>query len=73
VPLSAAEGKLCRESGLAMSEPCPLAPIDVIGGGLAGSEAAWQIARQNVSVVLHEMRPARATPAQGGSSGRISE
>jgi methylenetetrahydrofolate--tRNA-(uracil-5-)-methyltransferase len=46
-----------------MSEPCPLAPIHVIGGGLAGSEAAWQIARQNLPVVLHEMRPARTTPA----------
>jgi methylenetetrahydrofolate--tRNA-(uracil-5-)-methyltransferase len=40
-----------------------LAPIHVIGGGLAGSEAAWQIAQQHVPVVLHEMRPARATPA----------
>ncbi|HXN87899.1 MAG TPA: FAD-dependent oxidoreductase, partial [Methylocella sp.] len=38
-----------------MSEPSPLAPIHVIGGGLAGSEAAWQIARQHVPVVLHEM------------------
>jgi methylenetetrahydrofolate--tRNA-(uracil-5-)-methyltransferase len=37
-------------------------PIHVIGGGLAGSEAAWQIARQGVPVVLHEMRPARSTP-----------
>jgi thioredoxin reductase len=37
-----------------MSEPCPLAPIHVIGGGLAGSEAAWQIARHNVRAVLHE-------------------
>jgi methylenetetrahydrofolate--tRNA-(uracil-5-)-methyltransferase len=46
-----------------MSEPNPLAPIHVIGGGLAGSEAAWQIARQNLPVVLHEMRPARTTPA----------
>src|SRR5580704_2453274 len=46
-----------------MPEPSPLAPIHVIGGGLAGSEAAWQIARQNVLVVLHEMRPARTTPA----------
>jgi len=46
-----------------MSEPSPLAPIHVIGGGLAGSEAAWQIARQNVPVVLHEMRPSRKTPA----------
>jgi methylenetetrahydrofolate--tRNA-(uracil-5-)-methyltransferase len=39
-----------------------LAPIHVIGGGLAGSEAAWQIARAGISVVLHEMRPKRQTP-----------
>src|SRR3954468_21033284 len=37
--------------------------IHVIGGGLAGSEAAWQIARAGVPVVLHEMRPARTTAA----------
>jgi methylenetetrahydrofolate--tRNA-(uracil-5-)-methyltransferase len=36
-------------------------PIHVIGGGLAGSEAAWQIASRDVPVVLHEMRPLRAT------------
>ena len=38
-------------------------PIHVIGGGLAGSEAAWQIARLGVPVVLHEMRPERGTEA----------
>jgi methylenetetrahydrofolate--tRNA-(uracil-5-)-methyltransferase len=38
-------------------------PVLVIGGGLAGSEAAWQIARAGVPVVLHEMRPKRATDA----------
>ncbi len=38
-------------------------PIHVIGGGLAGSEAAWQIARTGLPVVLHEMRPARGTEA----------
>jgi len=38
-------------------------PIHVIGGGLAGCEAAWQIAARGVPVVLHEMRPLRATPA----------
>ena len=38
-------------------------PIHVIGGGLAGSEAAWQIARSGVPVVLHEMRPIRRTEA----------
>jgi methylenetetrahydrofolate--tRNA-(uracil-5-)-methyltransferase len=39
------------------------APIHVIGGGLAGSEAAWQIASMGVPVVLHEMRPVRGTEA----------
>ncbi|OFX08687.1 MAG: methylenetetrahydrofolate--tRNA-(uracil(54)-C(5))-methyltransferase (FADH(2)-oxidizing) TrmFO, partial [Alphaproteobacteria bacterium RIFOXYD12_FULL_60_8] len=38
-------------------------PVHVIGGGLAGSEAAWQLARTGVPVVLHEMRPTRTTPA----------
>src|SRR5580693_509759 len=36
-------------------------PVHVVGGGLAGSEAAWQVARRGVPVVLHEMRPVRAT------------
>ena len=38
-------------------------PIHVVGGGLAGSEAAYQIARAGVRVVLHEMRPLRSTQA----------
>jgi methylenetetrahydrofolate--tRNA-(uracil-5-)-methyltransferase len=38
-------------------------PIHVIGGGLAGSEAAWQVARRGLPVVLHEMRPERGTDA----------
>jgi methylenetetrahydrofolate--tRNA-(uracil-5-)-methyltransferase len=38
-------------------------PIHVIGGGLAGSEAAWQIASAGVPVVIHEMRPQRMTDA----------
>src|SRR5437879_2498080 len=37
--------------------------VHVIGGGLAGSEAAWQIANAGVRVVLHEMRPLRMTEA----------
>ncbi len=45
-----------------MSIPQPQ-PIHVIGGGLAGSEAAWQIARAGLPVVLHEMRPIRPTDA----------
>src|SRR5438105_12415856 len=35
--------------------------ITIVGGGLAGSEAAWQAASRGVRVVLHEMRPVRAT------------
>jgi methylenetetrahydrofolate--tRNA-(uracil-5-)-methyltransferase len=38
-------------------------PVIVIGAGLAGSEAAWQIANQGVRVKLYEMRPVRKTPA----------
>jgi methylenetetrahydrofolate--tRNA-(uracil-5-)-methyltransferase len=38
-------------------------PIHVVGGGLAGCEAAWQIAKAGVPVILHEMRPERATEA----------
>ena len=39
------------------------APIHIIGGGLAGSEAAWQVVQLGVPVVLHEMRPTRQTDA----------
>src|SRR5687768_8938332 len=38
-------------------------PIHIIGGGLAGSEAAWQIADAGVPAVIHEMRPHRGTEA----------
>lgn len=38
-------------------------PVHVVGGGLAGSEAAWQIAQAGVPVILHEMRPVRGTAA----------
>src|ERR1700676_2891970 len=38
-------------------------PVHIIGGGLAGCEAAWQLAAQGVAVVLHEMRPLRMTAA----------
>ncbi len=38
-------------------------PVHVIGGGLAGCEAAWQLARAGVPAVVHEMRPARTTAA----------
>jgi methylenetetrahydrofolate--tRNA-(uracil-5-)-methyltransferase len=48
-----------------------LLPIHVIGGGLAGSEAAWQIARRGVPVVLHEMRPIHSTPVH--KTGQFAE
>jgi len=38
-------------------------PIHVIGGGLAGSEAAWQVAESGIQVIVHEMRPVRGTDA----------
>src|SRR5882757_2834981 len=38
-------------------------PVHIVGGGLAGSEAAWQLALRGVPVVLHEMRPERTTAA----------
>lgn len=38
-------------------------PIHIVGGGLAGSEAAWQLATSGVPVVLHEMRGTRGTDA----------
>lgn len=38
-------------------------PVHVVGGGLAGSEAAWQLAERGHAVVLHEMRPVRGTAA----------
>jgi methylenetetrahydrofolate--tRNA-(uracil-5-)-methyltransferase len=38
-------------------------PVHVIGGGLAGSEATWQLTQAGIDVVLHEMRPVRTTEA----------
>jgi methylenetetrahydrofolate--tRNA-(uracil-5-)-methyltransferase len=45
--------------------------VTVVGGGLAGSEAAWQIAGRGVPVRLYEMRPASPTPVH--KSGRLAE
>ena len=45
--------------------------VHVIGAGLAGSEAAWQIAKRGVEVVLHEMRPTKKTPAH--KTGNFAE
>ncbi|MHB1206096.1 MAG: methylenetetrahydrofolate--tRNA-(uracil(54)-C(5))-methyltransferase (FADH(2)-oxidizing) TrmFO, partial [Rhodospirillaceae bacterium] len=38
-------------------------PVHIIGGGLAGTEAAWQLAEAGIPAVLHEMRPVRMTAA----------
>src|SRR5262249_60631232 len=38
-------------------------PVHIVGGGLAGCEAAWQLAAAGVAVVLHEMRPLTTTAA----------
>ncbi len=46
-------------------------PVHVVGGGLAGSECAYQLASRGVPVVLHEMRPERSTPAH--KTGDLAE
>src|ERR1700733_6696996 len=46
-------------------------PIHIIGAGLAGSEAAWQLAESGVPVVLHEMRPIKPTEAH--QTGQCAE
>src|SRR5258705_12444696 len=48
-----------------------VSPIHIVGGGLAGSEAAWQAAEAGVPVVLHEMRPVRGTDAH--QTDRLAE
>src|SRR5258705_12860670 len=45
--------------------------VTIVGGGLAGSEAAWQLARRGVSVDLFEMRPVRQTPVH--QTGDLAE
>ncbi len=48
-----------------------LSPVRIVGGGLAGSECAWQLAHRGVPVVLYEMRPERPTPAH--KTGNLAE
>ncbi len=45
--------------------------VTVIGGGLAGSEAAWQLAKRGINVDLYEMRPTKMTPAH--KTGELAE
>src|ERR1043166_5524473 len=46
-------------------------PVRIIGGGLAGREAAWQLAERGHDVVIHEMRPVRGTEAH--KTDRLAE
>jgi methylenetetrahydrofolate--tRNA-(uracil-5-)-methyltransferase len=54
-----------------MTRPDSHSTIHIIGGGLAGSEAAWQLAERGHDVVIHEMRPVRGTPAH--KTDRLAE
>lgn len=45
--------------------------VTIVGGGLAGSEAAWQVAQRGIPVLLYEMRPLRMTPAH--QTDRLAE
>jgi len=53
-----------------MSETSPQT-VTIIGAGLAGSEAAWQLAKRGIPVRLHEMRPVKMTPAH--NTGNCAE
>ena len=59
--MKACELSTIAKSATIMSKKKP--PIHVIGGGLAGSEAAWQAAQAGVPTIIHEMRPTRGTEA----------
>lgn len=48
-----------------------ISPVHIIGGGLAGSECAYQLARRGIPVILSEMRPVRPTPAH--KTGDLAE
>ena len=54
-----------------MTNPQRNAPVCIVGGGLAGSEAAWQLAERGHDVALHEMRPLRGTEAH--KTDRLAE
>ena len=54
---------LKRGTKKTIGSPCRHKPVHIIGGGLAGSEASWQLAEAGIPVILHEMRPVRGTDA----------
>ena len=55
-------------SGAFFTTTLRMQPVHIVGGGLAGCEAAWQLAGRGVPVVLHEMRPVRMTDAHKTAS-----
>jgi methylenetetrahydrofolate--tRNA-(uracil-5-)-methyltransferase len=66
--------KLQAQAGLPASlnkDRGAMKPVVIAGGGLAGSEAAWQLAERGVTVTLYEMRPACPTPAH--KTDRLAE
>ena len=56
-------GRFAASPWLAIAARMTFPPVHIIGGGLAGSEAAWQIANAGIPVILHEMRGMRGTDA----------
>lgn len=62
---------LLRKGTAALTSAPMTQPVHIVGAGLAGSEAAWQVAEQGVPVILHEMRPHRMTDAH--QSGGFAE
>jgi methylenetetrahydrofolate--tRNA-(uracil-5-)-methyltransferase len=62
-------GSTIYSSGM-HSRPAP-EPIHIVGGGLAGSEAAWQLAERGHAVIVHEMRPVKMTEAH--KTDRLAE
>src|SRR6266550_2039895 len=63
--------RIGMDVGAQHAEPLPSKSVPVVGGGLAGCEAAWALAERGVRVTLHEMRPVRMTPAH--QTDRLAE
>lgn len=61
--MGGAMGRMNRNCYNAAQMGLEMKPVAIAGGGLAGSEAAWQVAERGIPVLLFEMRPSRQTPA----------
>lgn len=55
-------------AGVTVVKPEETTEVTVVGGGLAGCEASWQLASRGVPVALYEQKPLRRTPAQNSDS-----